>query len=89
MERDAWSPASAQHALPSTCPQPDRAREYAVLASMADAIYCVDTTGHVTFVNAAFEAMSGYALADLRGTPSIRLYVPEAEALFLERRRHV
>jgi PAS domain S-box-containing protein len=89
MERDALSRASERPVISGTGLQPDHAREYAVLASMADAVYCVDPAGCFTFVNAAFEALTGYALADLRGAPAARLYVPEAEAVFLERRRQV
>jgi PAS domain S-box-containing protein len=89
MENNALSPASQRYARPGTGSQPDYARAYAALASMADAVYGVDRAGCFTFVNTAFEAMTGYALADLRGTPATRLYVPEAEALFTERRRQV
>jgi PAS domain-containing protein len=89
MKDVALSRASARPTIPSTALQHDHAREYAVLASMADAVYCVDPAGCFTFVNAACEAMTGYALADLQGTPAARLYGPEAEALFTERRRHV
>ena len=89
MEDAALSRAFARPAIPGTGLQHDHAREYAALASMADAVYCVDPAGCFTFVNAACEAMTGYTLADLRGTPSARLYGPEAEALFTERRRHV
>jgi PAS domain S-box-containing protein len=49
----------------------------------------VDTEGRFTFVNAAFETLTGYASADLLGIPSTHIYVPEAEALFLERCRQV
>ena len=89
MESDTVFLASERDAIPGTGPQHDHAREYALLASLADAVYCVDPAGSVTFANAAFEAMTGYALADLQGTASIYLYVPEAEALFMERRRQV
>ena len=89
MESNALSPASALHVIPDTGPRPDQAREHAALASMIDAVYCVDTSGRFTFVNTAFETMTGYALADLQGTPSTRLYGPEVEALFAERRRQV
>lgn len=89
MKDVALSRASARPTIPSTALQHDHAREYAVLASMADAVYCVDPAGCFTFVNAACETMTGYALADLQGTPAARLYGPEAEALFTERRRHV
>jgi PAS domain S-box-containing protein len=77
MEHDVLSPAVER----------DATGLYAALASIADAVYGVDTAGHVTFVNRAFEAMTGYTLADLRGIPSTRLYVPEAEPLFAARRR--
>ena len=89
MDRNLVSPACGRHAIAGTGPQDAPAREYAALVSMADAVYCVDTAGRITFVNPAFEAMTGYALADLLGTPSTHLYVPEAAALFLERRRQV
>ena len=85
----AWSPASEQHAISSAGPQYGQARAYAVLASMAEAVYCVDTAGRFTFVNTAFEAMTGYTMADLQGTPSTRLYMPEAKTLLTERRRQV
>ena len=89
MESEDLSPVSEQHAISDTGPQHDHARAYAALASMADAVYCVDTAGCFTFVNTAFEVMSGYTQAELQGTPSIRLYVAEAEALFMERHRQV
>ena len=89
MESDIVSPVSARHAIDGTGPQHDPTMAYAALVSMVDAVYCVDTAGCFTFANTAFEAMTGYALADLRGTPSTHRYVPEAEALFRERRRQV
>jgi PAS domain S-box-containing protein len=89
MDRHTVFAAPKQHTRVSTRPQNAPAREYAALVSMADAVYCVDPARRVTFVNPAFEAMTGHALADLRGTPSTHLYVPEAEALPLERRRQV
>jgi PAS domain S-box-containing protein len=87
MESDAFSPMTERHTTFGTAPQPDYAIAYAALASMVDAVYSVDRAGRFTFANAAFEAMTGYTLAALRGTPAIRLYVPEAGALFTERRR--
>ena len=89
MESDIVSPVSARHAIDGTGPQHDPTMAYAALVSMVDAVYCVDTAGCFTFANTAFEAMTGYALADLRGTPSTHRYVPEAEVLFRERRRQV
>ena len=47
------------------------------------------TRGTRSHIHGTAEAMTGYALAELRGSPSTHLYVPEAEALFLERRRQV
>jgi PAS domain S-box-containing protein len=89
MESHALSLVSERHTISGTRSQNDHAMAYAALASMADAVYCVDPAGCITFANTAFETMTGYTLADLRGTASIRLYVPEAEALFTERRRQV
>ena len=85
----AKDPSSKREATFGTNPQPDHAVAYAALASMADAVYGVDTAGRFIFANAAFEALTGYALADLRGTPATRLYVPEAETLFTEHRRQM
>lgn len=85
----AQETTSKRDASFGTDPQPDHAMAYAALASMADAVYGVDTAGRFIFANAAFEAVTGYALSDLRGTPAARLHVPEAEALFTERRRQV
>src|SRR5687768_4322041 len=86
MAKDLFSKREATF---GTNPQPDHAMAYAALASMVDAVYGVDTAGRFIFANAAFEALTGYALSDLRGTPATRLYVPEAETLFTERRRQV
>ena len=60
-------------------PQDAPAREHAALVSMADAVYCVDPAGRVTFVNPAFEAMTGYAAGrPPGGLPRPACYVPEA-----------
>jgi PAS domain S-box-containing protein len=87
---DATPPLiSEQPAAADVMPQQDQPGELAVLNFMADAVCCVDTEGRFTFVNAAFETLTGYASADLLGTPSTHIYGPEAEALFLKRRRQV
>ena len=73
MENKALSPASEPHAIASAGPLDGQATAYVTQASMANAVYCVDTAGRFTFVNTAFAAMTGYAMADLQGTPSTRL----------------
>ena len=80
---------SSQAPLLSSGSRRPVAREYAALASMTDAIYCVDTAGRFTFVNTAFEEMTGYSAAELEERPSLHLYDPETEAQFQERRRYV
>lgn len=57
-----------------------------VLMALTDAIYAVDTAGRFTWVNPAFEALSGYAESELIGQPSLRLYPSEAEPIFMARR---
>ena len=88
MKNESWFPDPSQAPLFGAGTQRPVAREYAALASMTDAVYCVDMAGRFTFVNTAFEEMTGYSAAELRDTPSLHLYVPEAETQFQERRRH-
>jgi len=77
MESEDLSPVSEQHAISDTGPQHDHARAYAALASMADAVYCVDTAGCFTFVNTAFEVMSGYT--QVGAFPTFRLCFQQSQ----------
>jgi len=57
-----------------------------LFASLNDAVYAVDRDGRILFANAAMERLSGYAVRELHGRPSVVLYTPADRPVFLERR---
>jgi PAS domain S-box-containing protein len=58
-----------------------------VIDSLNDAVYTVDKEGRVMFGNAALERLTGYALTELLGRPSLIFYDPGVALLFKERHR--
>lgn len=79
-------PSPSQQRLADT---PLQACQGMGLGVLAEPAYIVDTAGHITWGNAAFEQLLGYPLAEVQGQPSTRYYVPDAAALFATRRRLV
>jgi len=55
--------------------------------ALSEAVYVVDTTGHITFANTACEVLTGYASEELVGRSSLDLYPPEVADVFMVRRQ--